>query len=823
MSAATSAVSAPPTPAPAAAASAEASEGVIKKLPKDVIDRIAAGEVVQRPCHAVKELLENAIDAHATSVGVVAKNGGTKLSVTDNGDGIRQADMPRLCERFATSKLAAFDDLRNIGTFGFRGEALASISYVARVRVVTRRQASATAYQATYSKGQMREEAPEAAAGPRGTTVYVDDLFYNLPVRKASLRSAATEYARVLDVVRKYAARYPHVRFSCRRDVSAPPDAATAPTARVVDLAQAHAPAEWTKQALGSVYGAEMAKHLLHVRGSVELPPPDEGFGEVAADEASAAPRPAATAEFDAFFSSPDHVLRKGVSTYFINGRLVECSALHKAVTQAYSAHVGKGKYPFIFASLQVPSSEVDVNVHPTKAEVALLNEPLITSRVHDAVARKLEEQQQKSKAFSVVVPAGEAPLKPSSSSSSPPPQQHLPPPPPATPAKRKASEVSPPPPLAAEEVAFTPGNRSIFVDSVALQQRGADLSIEDDARQRPEKRPKLQQLAAEEASASAAAAAPQAQPQPRPPPATVPDIALDKVREAGHPVLKEVLRGCTRIGLVVPRRVEGRPALGSLLVQTAGDVYSVDVGELLREAAFQALLVGCAEAAQRPSSGGGGGSGRRGGRGGGGGGGGVANTLRFSNPPRVADLCDVALSLPGVMRHGEGLERDEICRGVVRRLTEKGSQAVLREMGLVVTDDARVVAIPRLWEGYVPPLMALPLVLLRLATEVEWDFMAAEASCAAVYLAAAKELSRLFVPPALDRVEEPTHALLNPAGVTVEELLEEEVMPFVASPRFFPPQAFASGVVVKVATTASLCATFERAHCQPHSDVIIP
>eukprot|EP00754_Rhynchopus_humris_P011898 Rhum_TRINITY_DN14257_c9_g2::Rhum_TRINITY_DN14257_c9_g2_i1::g.76078::m.76078/K08734/MLH1; DNA mismatch repair protein MLH1 len=449
MSAAPPAVSAPPTPA---AAAAEASEGVIKKLPKDVIDRIAAGEVVQRPCHAVKELLENAIDAHATSVGVVAKNGGTKLSVTDNGDGIRQADMPRLCERFATSKLAAFDDLRTIGTFGFRGEALASISYVARVRVVTRRQASATAYQATYSKGQMREDAPEAVAGPRGTTIYVDDLFYNLPVRKASLRSAATEYARVLDVVRKYAARYPHVRFSCRRDVSAPPDAATAPTARVVDFAQAHAPAEWTKQALGSVYGAEMAKNLLHVRGNVELPPPDEGLGEAAAAAVSPA---AATAEFDAFFSSPDHVLRKGVSTYFINGRLVECSALHKAVTQAYSAHVGKGKYPFIFASLQVPSSEVDVNVHPTKAEVALLNEPLITSRVHDAVARKLEEQQQKSKAFSVVVPAGEAPLRKPTSSSSPsppPPQpqpqpQHLPPPPPTTPAKRKASEVSPPSP----------------------------------------------------------------------------------------------------------------------------------------------------------------------------------------------------------------------------------------------------------------------------------------------------------------------------------------------------------------------------------------
>ena len=195
----------------------------IFKLDESVVNRIAAGEVLQRPWNAVKELIENAHDAGATRISVTIGDGGmTSISITDNGTGIQLDDLPLLCERFATSKLKHFDELTGISTFGFRGEALASISQVARITVTTRTVDCSCAYKAYYLEGKMsplpglEHAEPIGCAGNQGTTILVDSLFYNLPTRKASFK-ADDEYLRILQLCQKYAIHWNTVSFSCTK------------------------------------------------------------------------------------------------------------------------------------------------------------------------------------------------------------------------------------------------------------------------------------------------------------------------------------------------------------------------------------------------------------------------------------------------------------------------------------------------------------------------------------------------------------------------------------------------------------------------------
>ncbi|XP_059610469.1 DNA mismatch repair protein Mlh1 [Phlebotomus argentipes] len=330
--------------------------GVIKKLDENVVNQIAAGEVIQRPANALKELIENCLDAKATNIEVTVKCGGMKmLQILDNGTGIRREDLEIVCERFTTSKLERFHELSRISTYGFRGEALSSISHVAHLRIQTKTRDSVCAYKAQYEGGRLRGD-PVPCAGNQGTIITVEDLFYNTPQRRNTLRTPNDEYQLIYGVISKYAIHNHHVGFTLKKFGESPAIRTTAKSS-VLDNIRV-------------IYGNSVATELL----SVEF-----------ADQAL---------KFSArgFVSNGSHALKKGIFLLFINNRLVECETLRTALNELYSAFIPAGNHPFIYMSLQIDPLAIDVNIHPTKHEVRFLHEDVIVQRIVQKIEEKLLE-----------------------------------------------------------------------------------------------------------------------------------------------------------------------------------------------------------------------------------------------------------------------------------------------------------------------------------------------------------------------------------------------------------------------------------------------
>ncbi|KAF8189866.1 histidine kinase-like ATPase [Mycena galopus ATCC 62051] len=356
----------------------------IRRLQESLINRIAAGEIIHRPSSALKELLENCLDAGATSIRVTVKDGGMKLlQIQDNGCGIRRADLPILAERFTTSKLSTFSDLSRITTYGFRGEALASISHVAHLSVVTKTKTETCAWKAHYLDGVLVEPKPGQTAEPKpcagndGTTIIIEDLFYNTPTRLSALRSASEEYSRILDVLTKYAVHNPKVAFSCKKTGSPSPDLTTPSSSEI-------------PQAIRLLYGHSIAKDLLHATfGSKK----NDGEDEDMEDEESEARDSRESWTAEAHFTNANYQSKKMIFLLFINHRLVESSRMKRALEAVYSGVLPKGVSPFIYLSLQINPRDVDVNVHPTKKEVHFLNEDGITDQIADTLQKSLASQ----------------------------------------------------------------------------------------------------------------------------------------------------------------------------------------------------------------------------------------------------------------------------------------------------------------------------------------------------------------------------------------------------------------------------------------------
>ncbi|XP_046396691.1 DNA mismatch repair protein Mlh1 [Ischnura elegans] len=327
----------------------------IRKLDPTVVNRIAAGEVIQRPANALKEMLENCLDANATNIQITAKNGGMKLlQIVDNGCGIRKEDLEIVCERFTTSKLRNFEDLTSITTYGFRGEGLASISHVAHLTIITKTADSQCAFRVSYLDGKMKS-APKPCAGNQGTQIIVEDLFYNLATRRKALKTTYEEYAKIADVVGSYAIHNSHVGFSLKKIGESSACIRTQPNSTRVDN-------------ICNIFGNSVARELL----DVELQSDSLGF------------------KMHGHITNANYSTRKLLFLLFINNRLVDSVGIRKVVDQVYSSYLPKGGHPFIYLSLEINPNNVDVNVHPTKHQVHFLHEEEITEKIREAIEMRL-------------------------------------------------------------------------------------------------------------------------------------------------------------------------------------------------------------------------------------------------------------------------------------------------------------------------------------------------------------------------------------------------------------------------------------------------
>jgi DNA mismatch repair protein MutL len=308
----------------------------IRRLPDEVSSAIAAGEVIERPASVVKELVENSLDAGAGSIEIQIEGGGSaSVMVADDGSGIPADEVVLATSRFTTSKLSSVDDLYRLHTLGFRGEALASIGAVSRLELITRERPQASGVRLTLEGDLVGKLVPVAA--PEGTVVRVRDLFFNVPARRKFLKSANTERRRILRLVSRYALAYPQVRFRLLSEGRE--TFATAGNGDRVEI-------------LAAVYGAESARSMIPVAGSGETPYRVSGY------------------------IAPPNLTRstRGEISLFINGRWVQDPSLTAAVIQAYHALIMVGRFPLAALFIEVPPAELDVNVHPAKAEVRFAN-----------------------------------------------------------------------------------------------------------------------------------------------------------------------------------------------------------------------------------------------------------------------------------------------------------------------------------------------------------------------------------------------------------------------------------------------------------------
>ena len=319
----------------------------IKQLSTHLINQIAAGEVIERPASVVKELTENSIDAGASKISIEITNECRDIRIADNGSGIHPDDIMLAFSKHATSKISTDEDLYAINTLGFRGEALSSIISIAKLTCTTR---TKDFEHGTKVKCENSEVSKTETGCAVGTIMDVRDLFYNIPVRLKFLKNPNTEFSYIQELVQNLAISHPEISFELKRNGKT-----VLKTTGQGNLLQC----------IKEVYSQEVVDNLKEVLKTDEL----------------------AGLKISGYVSKPDYT-RSSKKSYhlYINGRVVKCAVFQKSIDMAYKNLIASGKYPFIVLNLQIPSGDVDVNVHPTKKEVRYKNTNQIFNFIYTAV-----------------------------------------------------------------------------------------------------------------------------------------------------------------------------------------------------------------------------------------------------------------------------------------------------------------------------------------------------------------------------------------------------------------------------------------------------
>ncbi|XP_027731940.1 DNA mismatch repair protein Mlh1 [Vombatus ursinus] len=737
--------------------------GVIRRLDEKVVNRIAAGEVIQRPANAIKEMIENCLDAKATSIQVTIKEGGLKLiQIQDNGTGIRKEDLDIVCERFTTSKLQSFEDLACISTYGFRGEALASISHVAHVTVTTKTADAKCAYRTSYSDGKLKAP-PKPCAGNQGTQITVEDLFYNIATRRKALKNPSEEYGKILEVVGRYSIHNSGISFSVKKQGETSPDVRTLPNATVVDN-------------IRSIFGHAVSRELI----------------EVGCDD------PVLAFKMKGYISNANYSVKKCILLLFINHRLVESTALKKAVESVYAAYLPKNTHPFLYLSLEIAPQNVDVNVHPTKHEVHFLHEDSILERVQQHIESQLLGANSSRTYFTqTLLPGVAGPmtkgLKSATGSSaltqgggdkvyahqmvrtdsreqkldaflrpvSRPSAGH----PPAPSAECQPAATVSWPDEEMEELPESPKLAAEVPGPPEGPKKADRLPPETDgSRKRPREDSDVEMLQEEMTAACC--------PRRRMVKLTSVLTLQEEISERGHEALQEMLHNHSFVGCVTPQWA---------LAQHQTKLYLLNTTKLSEELFYQILIYDFAN----------------------------FGVLRLSEPAPLYDLAMLALDHPESSWMEEDGPKEGLADYIVEFLKKK-AKMLADYFSLEIDEDGNLIGLPLLIDNYVPRLEGLPMFILRLATEVNWDeekecFQSLSKECAMFY-----SLRKQYV------VEESTLSgqeseECESASVSWKWIVEHVLYKAFRS-HLLPPQRFSEdGSILQLANLPDLYKVFER------------
>uniref|UniRef100_A0A8D0DCR1 DNA mismatch repair protein MLH1 n=1 Tax=Sander lucioperca TaxID=283035 RepID=A0A8D0DCR1_SANLU len=709
--------------------------GVIRRLDETVVNRIAAGEVIQRPANAVKELIENCLDAKSTNIQVTVKDGGLKLlQIQDNGTGIRREDMEIVCERFTTSKLQTFEDLSAIATYGFRGEALASVSHVAHVTITTKTADAKCAYRASYSDGKLKGP-PKPCAGNQGTQILVEDLFYNVSTRRKALKSPADEYSRIVEVV----SRSVIVALLIVITLMIPQgetvaDVRTLPNASVVDN-------------IRGVFGNAVSRELI----------------EVGCEDQKLAYK------MKGYISNANYSVKKCILVLFINHRLVESSALKKAIETVYAAYLPKNTHPFLYLSLEIAPQNVDVNVHPTKHEVHFLHEDSVVESMQKHVESKLLGSNSSRTYFTqTLLPglsvSGGSDVKSSSAA--------------AEPSERiyahqmvrtdcRAQKLDaflqprekPPP----DREAAGPSSREAQPGGVEMEETD-DCAVCGRSRKRPRKE---QQQQAEEDEDLTAAATPKRR--------VVKLTSIKELRaeitENTHKGLQEMLQNHSFVGCVNPQWT---------LVQHHTKLYLLNTTKLSQELFYQILIYDF----------------------------GNFGVLRLSTPAPLYDLAMLALDSEESGWTEEDGPKEGLAQYIVDFLKNK-TEMLGDYFSIEIDQEGNLTGLPLLLDKYTPVMEGLPMFILRLATEVNWDiekecFRDFSKECSMFY-----SVRKRYILEADEKAQSPPQ---RDAEVNSWRWKVEHVIFKAFRTLFSPPKSFSEdGTVLQIANLPDLYKVFER------------